>query len=103
MSQSNYIVAAIAIAFLVYVTVKGSLANYITLLTGGAGFGQDTASAGNAPQQTASVDGAASQTETAANAEPEADPTAAPLTILQSVMKAGGPADAVLDAVAMFG
>jgi hypothetical protein len=52
MSQSNYIAAALAIAFLVYVTMKGSLAKYIALLTGGVGFGQDTASAGNSPQAT---------------------------------------------------
>lgn len=52
MSQSNYIAAALAIAFLVYVTMKGSLAKYIALLTGGVGFGQDTASAGNSPQET---------------------------------------------------
>lgn len=106
MSQSNYIVAAIAIAFMVYITVKGSLSNYITLLTGGAGFGEDVASAGNPEQQTASVDqstGSPPSTETAENETSGSGAANVPLTILQQVARAGGPADEVLDAVSMFG
>lgn len=112
MSQSNYIAAALAIAFLIYITMRGSLTKYITLLTGGAGFGQDTASAGNEPQKTANVDGTPAPSSAggvvqaagaAVNAATSGDATAAPLTILQSVIKAGGPADAVLDGVQMFG
>lgn len=57
MGQSNFIAASIAVAFLVYITAKGSLPKYLSLLTGASGFGNDTASAGNkTPEKVDSVD-----------------------------------------------
>ena len=45
MGQSNYIAAAIAIAFFVYITARGSLANYLGIMTGSGGFSSDKANA----------------------------------------------------------
>jgi guanyl-specific ribonuclease Sa len=115
MGQSNYIAAAIALAFIVYITMKGSLSKYISILTGGGGFAQDTASAGNTPTQTAQANTSASQSSATAsnssgqssssgsNASDTAANATAPLSILQQVTAAGGPADALLDGVKMFG
>lgn len=103
MSQSNYIAAAIALAFIVYITMKGSISKYIEILTGGAGFQQDTASAGNAPQQTADANGT-TPAAPAENASGKPDDTKAPepLSLLQQVMKADGPANDILGTVKLF-
>lgn len=66
MGQSNYIAAAIAIAFLVFITARGSLAKYLDLLTGMSGKGQDISTAGTAKTQI--VDAASIKLATAQDA-----------------------------------
>lgn len=102
MSQSNYIAAAIAVAFLVFITAKGSLSKYISLMTGGEGFGQDTAAAGT----TTTAEQAVSATKGATDAKQgdvdtsSKTPSAGPLDLLNTVLSAGGPADDILGGVA---
>jgi hypothetical protein len=47
MQQSNFIFGMMLLAFIVYITVKGQLQNYITLLRGGAPTGGTTVNAIN--------------------------------------------------------
>jgi hypothetical protein len=102
MSQSNYIAAAIAIAFIVYITVKGSLPKYLGILTGSGGFGTDTASAGNTPQKTASAatNSDTKSSDTASSAASTADAASTAATAANAVV--GGDAGAILDGVHMF-
>lgn len=99
MSQSNYIAAALALAFIVFITMRGSLTKYINILMGTGGQVADADVAGGEP----SKDVATGETPPASNAEDEEQSSAEPaLTLLQQVVKAGGPADDVLDGVKMF-
>jgi hypothetical protein len=65
LSQSEWIAVAILAGFLIYLSIKGKLAAYWTLLTGGAAGG--AAAAGASPAATAGAQvGAVSSTATSA-------------------------------------
>lgn len=59
MGHSNFIAAAIAIAFLIFITAKGSLAKYIAMFTGSAGTGSDTTNTAGATNADAAPAGTA--------------------------------------------